>query len=192
MTAAQALDHVRSDAYFAERVAGTDDQRATSYRRAREHLKSYLSAIILPEALLLLPVCDLRRQVWAVDFEVVVASKAAAPAIVGSKVRRLEFYEVAAEDDLTMVYATPEKLVAADIVGIHLSLCRRLPRVDDSYDPAARLRLYLPRSLIQCVGAWPGFTLDALFADRTDALQYQATTNQRLWSAKSLDLMPPP
>jgi hypothetical protein len=184
-TTAHHLDHTRSDAYFAERVAGTDDARAAAYRSAREHLRSYPSAILFPEHLLLLPVCDLRRKVWAVDFEVV-ADKEGGTAFVGSKVRRLEFFDLAAEHDLAMIYATPEEVIEADRAGIHLSLCRRLPWLDNAYDPVARLRLYLPCSLIHCVGAWPGFALDALFADRSDALQYQATTNQRIWSRPSV------
>jgi hypothetical protein len=54
-TAAEILGHVRSDAYSAKRMAGIDDQTAEAYRRVRDQLKSYPSAIILPEALVLLP-----------------------------------------------------------------------------------------------------------------------------------------
>src|SRR6266853_6785938 len=61
-TAMHGLDYLRSDAYFAERVAGTGGSKATAYRRARELLKPYRSAILFPEALLLPPAGDdLRR-----------------------------------------------------------------------------------------------------------------------------------
>jgi hypothetical protein len=70
----------------------------------------------------------------------------------------------------------------SDLAGIDLALCRRLPWLDNAYDPVVRLRLYVPSSLIGCVGVWPGFGLDAIFADRADALQYQATMSLRLWS----------
>jgi hypothetical protein len=185
MTAAQCLDHIRGNAYFTERVARIDDTTAAAYRDAREQLKRYRSAILFPETLLLLPVCDLRRRIWAVDFEVV-ADEDDAPAIVGSKVRKIEFLDLADENDLAMVYETPEEVVEADLAGIDLSLCRRLPWLDNAYDPVARLRLYLPCSLIHCIGTQSDFALDALFADRADALQYQATTNQRIWSWPSV------
>ena len=43
--------------------------------------------------------------------------------------------------------------------------------LDSAYDPVAGLRFYLPCSLIRYARAWPSFALDAMFADRTDALQ---------------------
>jgi hypothetical protein len=119
--------------------------------------------------------------VWTVDFEVV-RDKGGVPAIVGSKVRRLEFLDLADEDDLAMVYETPEEVVEADLAGIDLSLCRRLPWLDNAYDPIARLRLYLPGALVGHRGR-SDFTLDALFANRADALNYQTATNLRLWSS---------
>jgi hypothetical protein len=90
-----------------------------------------------------------------------------------------------AEHDLAMVYETVDEIVEADHAGIGIVLCRRLPWLDNAYDPVARLRLYIPGSLVRCIGAWPGFTLDAMFADRGDALQYQATMSLRLWSLPS-------
>jgi hypothetical protein len=132
-----------------------------------------------------LPVCDLRRWVRAVDFEVV-ADARGAPAIVGSKVRKIEFLDVAAEHDLTMVYVTAQEVVEADLAGIDFALCRRLPWLSNAYDPVARLRLCLPGALMGEHGAWPGCTLDAMFADRTDALNYQTTMNLRLWSSSNV------
>jgi hypothetical protein len=177
MTAAQDLDHMRSDAYFAERVAGADELQATAYRRAREHLKPYPSAIIFPEALLFLPVHDLRRQVWAVDFEVV-RDKDGAPAVVGSKVRRIEFLDLTDEHHLAIVYETEEEVVEADLAGSDFGLCRRLPWLDNAYDPVARLRLYLPAAGQSGQSA---FELDVLFANGIDALRYQSTMSRLLW-----------
>src|SRR5947207_2855240 len=78
---------------FAERVASADELKAAAYRRAREQLEPYRSAILLPETLLLLPAGDdLRRQVWAVDFEVVTDDDGL-PEIVGSKVRKIRFLD---------------------------------------------------------------------------------------------------
>jgi hypothetical protein len=90
--------------------------------------------------------------------------------------------DVAAEHDLATVYETPEEIVEADLAGIVLVLCRRLPWLANAYDQVARLRLFLPGALMYGQGAWPGFTLDASFANCADALQYQATIGRRLWS----------
>src|SRR5471032_660591 len=93
------LNDMRSDAYFAERMAGADELRVAAHCRARDELKPYPSAILFPEMLLALPVGDdLRRRVWAVDFGGI-ACDDGAPAIVGSKVRHIEFLDLADEDD---------------------------------------------------------------------------------------------
>jgi hypothetical protein len=81
-----------------------------------------------------------------------------------------------------MVYETGEEVVQADLAGVRLMLCRRLPWLDNPYGPVARLRLYLPAALMRGHGARSDFALDALFIDRADALRYQATTSLRLWS----------
>src|SRR5205085_11342972 len=92
----------------------------------------------------------------------VVTDEDGLPEIVGSKVRKITFLDVTAEDDLAAIYRTPKEGVKADVARIRLSLCRRSPWVDRAYDPIARLRLYLPGALVCGPGAWPGFAHHAL------------------------------
>jgi hypothetical protein len=77
--------------------------------------------------------------------------------IVGSKVRRLEFLDLADEDDLTMVYETPEEVVEAEPRAIYRRHVACRPAAQGAVPLPSQVTVYMtPRRMVWSVAIKTG------------------------------------